>query len=67
MGQAYQVRNAVSGRVEAMRFVPPVVAGRFMREPLAGLKHPNIVAMRVGDEFLLTTEFVEGHGRAADS
>jgi serine/threonine protein kinase len=72
MGKVYQVRNALTGRVEAMKLLLPDLAGRsefvarFMREirTLAALDHPNIAALRnaftAGDQFAMIMEYVDG-------
>ncbi len=72
MGKVYQVRNVLTGRVEAMKLLLPDLAdrsefvARFMREikTLAGLDHPNIAALRTafssGDQFAMIMEYVEG-------
>ena len=72
MGEVYKVRNTVSGRIEAVKVLPPVpegdseLADRFLREIRvhAALEHPNIArlytAQRLGDQILLVMEFVEG-------
>ncbi len=72
MGKVYQVRNVLTGRVEAMKLLLPDLAdrsefvARFMREikTLAGLEHPNIAALRTafssGDQFAMIMEYVEG-------
>ncbi len=72
MGRVYRVRNAISGRIEAMKvlladFVGEAeVAERFGSEirTLARLDHPNIAklltAFRVENEIVMLMEFVEG-------
>jgi eukaryotic-like serine/threonine-protein kinase len=72
MGKVYQVRNVLTGRVEAMKILLPDLAGRsdfvarFMREikTLAGLDHPNIAALRTAftadGQFAMIMEYVEG-------
>jgi serine/threonine-protein kinase len=72
MGEVYQVRNVISGRVEAMKILlpdlkhNPEAAERFMREiqVLAGLDHPNIAALHTAQRFdnqlLMIMEFVPG-------
>ncbi len=72
MGKVYQVRNVLTGRIEAMKLLLPDLAdrsefvARFMREikTLAGLDHPNIAALRTafssGDQFAMIMEYVEG-------
>jgi len=72
MGKVYQVRNVLTGRIEAMKLLLPDLAdrsefvARFMREikTLAGLEHPNIAALRTafsaGDQFAMIMEYVEG-------
>ena len=72
MGKVYQVRNALTGRIEAMKLLLPDLAGRsefvarFMREirTLATLDHPNIAALRnaftSGDQFAMIMEYVDG-------
>src|SRR5947209_18628433 len=72
MGTVYRVRHAISGRVEAMKVVLPNLSDapelleRFNREIKiqASLSHPNIAslytAQRLGDQFLMFMEFVEG-------
>jgi eukaryotic-like serine/threonine-protein kinase len=69
---AYQVRNHLSGRVEALKLLPPTMCGdrervdRFLREIKvhAGLLHPNIVtfynAAELDGQLIMTTELVEG-------
>ena len=71
IGQVYQVRHAISQRVEAMKVLLSVqtgdeVADRFLREIrlLASLDHPNIAALhtafRHNGEMIMIMEFVEG-------
>ena len=72
MGTVYRVRHAISDRVEAMKVVLPDLSNtpelleRFQREIKiqASLSHPNIAslytAQRLGDQFLMFIEFVEG-------
>jgi serine/threonine protein kinase len=72
MGEVYQVRNTISGRIDAMKVLlpgtesNPEVVDRFMREikVSAGLEHPNIAglrtAMRSGRNLVMIMEFVEG-------
>jgi eukaryotic-like serine/threonine-protein kinase len=72
MGKVYQVRNAISDRVEAMKVLlpnlesDPDLADRFMREikVQASLDHSNIAglhtALRVNNQLLMLIEFVEG-------
>lgn len=72
MGQVYKVRNVFSKRVEAMKVLLPDLEGnpqlaeRFTQEMevQAALEHPNIAplhsAQRVGNQLLMTMEFVEG-------
>ncbi len=71
IGQVYQVRHAISQRIEAMKVLLSMqtgeeVAERFLREirVLASLDHPNIAALhnafRHGDQMIMIMEFVEG-------
>jgi serine/threonine protein kinase len=71
IGQVYQVRHAISQRIEAMKVLLSVqsgeeVAERFLREirVLASLNHPNIAALhtafRHSGEMIMIMEFVEG-------
>ncbi len=71
IGQVYQVRHAISQRIEAMKVLLSVqtgeeVAERFLREirVLASLDHPNIAALhtafRHNGEMIMIMEFVEG-------
>ena len=72
MGEVYQVRNTISGRIDAMKVLlpgtesNPELVDRFMREikVSAGLEHPNIAclrtAMRSGKNLVMIMEFVEG-------
>ena len=72
MGKVFQVRNVISGRIEAMKVLLPDLVGdpgladRFLREikVQAALDHPNIAglrtAMRDGNQFLMVMEFVDG-------
>jgi serine/threonine-protein kinase len=72
IGQVYQVRHAISQRVEAMKVLlserpgSGEVAERFQREIrlLACLDHPNIAALhtafRHNGEMIMIMEFVEG-------
>jgi eukaryotic-like serine/threonine-protein kinase len=73
IGQVYQVRHAISQRIEAMKVLLSVqtgggeeVAERFLREIrlLASLDHPNIAALhtafRHSGELIMIMEFVEG-------
>jgi len=71
IGQVYQVRHAISQRIEAMKVLLSVqtgeeVAERFLREirVLASLDHPNIAALhnafRHSDQMIMIMEFVEG-------
>ncbi len=72
IGQVYQVRHAISQRIEAMKVLLSVQAGgeevgeRFLREirVLASLDHPNIAALhtafRHSGEMIMIMEFVEG-------
>ena len=72
MGAVYQVRHAISDRIEAMKVVLPDLneAGgledRFLREikVQASLNHPNIAslhtAFRFGNQLLMVMEFIEG-------
>lgn len=72
MGRVYQVRNAITDRVEAMKVLLPdlegheEVAARFLREIklLAALKHPNIAALHtaltIDNQLVMVMEYVEG-------
>ena len=73
IGQVYQVRHAISQRIEAMKVLLSVQTGggeevseRFLREirVLASLDHPNIAALhnafRHSDQMIMIMEFVEG-------
>jgi serine/threonine protein kinase len=72
MGKVYQVRNRISGRVEAMKILLPdlsaahELADRFLREiRISGsLDHPNIAALRtaqrIDNQIIMIMEFVEG-------
>lgn len=72
MGKVYQVRNALSDRIEAMKVILPDLAGRsefaarFMREikVLASLEHPNIAQLRTAftanDQLIMIMEYVDG-------
>ena len=71
IGQVYQVKHAISQRIEAMKVLLSVqtgeeVAERFLREirVLASLDHPNIAALhnafRHSDQMIMIMEFVEG-------
>ena len=72
IGQVYQVRHAISQRVEAMKVLlsaqagPEEVGERFLREirVLASLDHPNIAALhtafRHDGQMIMIMEFVEG-------
>jgi serine/threonine protein kinase len=72
MGKVYQVRNRISGRVEAMKILLPDLnsahdlVDRFLREiRISGsLDHPNIAAMRtaqqIDNQLIMIMEFVEG-------
>lgn len=72
MGQVYQVRHAISHRIEAMKVLLPgrpdaeEIAERFLREIrlLASLDHPNIAALHTAfrhqGELVMIMEFVEG-------
>ncbi len=72
IGQVYQVRHAISQRVEAMKVLltaqagPEEVSERFLREirVLASLDHPNIAALhtafRHDGQMIMIMEFVEG-------
>src|ERR1044071_6235017 len=72
MGKVFKVRNTISDRIEAMKVLLPDLAGapeladRFLREIKvhASLEHPNIAAvrtaLRVGDQFAMVMELVEG-------
>jgi eukaryotic-like serine/threonine-protein kinase len=72
IGQVYQVRHAISQRVEAMKVLlsdrpgTEEVSERFLREIrlLASLDHPNIAALhtafRHNGELIMIMEFVEG-------
>ncbi|HLJ50719.1 MAG TPA: serine/threonine-protein kinase [Bryobacteraceae bacterium] len=72
MGRVYKVRHTLSNRIEAMKVVLPDLEGnpdlvnRFHREiqVLAGLNHPNIVAlhtaMQVDHRLVMILEMVEG-------
>jgi eukaryotic-like serine/threonine-protein kinase len=72
IGQVYQVRHAISQRVEAMKVLLATQTGgeevseRFLREirVLASLDHPNIAALhtafRHSGEMIMIMEFVEG-------
>src|SRR5260370_26115477 len=72
MGEVYQVRNTISGRIDAMKVLlpgtesNPELVDRFMREikVSAGLEHPNIAglrtATRMGKNLVMIMEFVEG-------
>jgi serine/threonine protein kinase/formylglycine-generating enzyme required for sulfatase activity len=72
MGQVFEVRNVISGRVEAMKILlpdlnnNPEAAQRFIREiqVVAALDHPNIAALRtaqrVGNQLVMIMEFVPG-------
>jgi serine/threonine protein kinase len=72
MGRVYRVRNALSGREEAMKVVlpdldeRPELADRFLREIQvhASLVHPNIAAMhtalRIEGRIVMLLELVEG-------
>lgn len=72
MGTVYHVRHMIADRAEAMKVVlpdlrsSPELGERFLREIKiqASLSHPNIAslytAQRVGNEFLMFMELVEG-------
>jgi len=72
MGKIFRVRNLISDRVDALKIVAPdlganaELADRFVREIKvhASLEHPNIAALRtalrVGDQFAMVMELVEG-------
>jgi eukaryotic-like serine/threonine-protein kinase len=72
MGKIFRVRNLISDRVDALKIVAPdlganaELADRFLREIKvhASLEHPNIAALRtalrVGDQFAMVMELVEG-------
>src|SRR5205823_8148388 len=72
MGRVYQVRNAITDRVEAMKVLLPDlqghedVAARFQREikVLAALNHPNIAtlhtALTIDNQLVMIMEYVEG-------
>jgi serine/threonine-protein kinase len=72
MGKLFRVRNLISDRLEALKIIAPdlsrnpELADRFLREIKvhASLDHPNIAAlrtaMRVGDQFAMVMELVEG-------
>jgi serine/threonine-protein kinase len=72
MGKVFQVRNTLTGRIEAMKVLLPDLTGdpdladRFLREiqVLASLSHPNIAslhtALRFENQLLMLMEFVEG-------
>ena len=72
MGKVYQVRNRISGRVEAMKILlpdlnaAPELVDRFLREiRISGaLEHPNIAmlrtALRIDNQLVMVMEFVEG-------
>ena len=72
MGRLFRVRNLISDRVDAMKVIAPDLRGspeladRFLREIKvhASLEHPNIAALRtalrVGDQFAMVMELVEG-------
>jgi eukaryotic-like serine/threonine-protein kinase len=72
MGRVYKVRNVISNREEAMKFLlpdfasDPELAARFMAEirTLAGLEHPGIAQLRtafqIQNQFVMVMEFVEG-------
>lgn len=72
MGTVYRVRHKISDREEAMKVVLPDLRNsselgeRFLREIKiqASLSHPNIAslytAQRLGDQFLMFMELVEG-------
>ncbi len=72
MGAVYRVRHTISDRDEAMKVLlpnlgnTPEAAERFIREIKiqARLSHPNIAALytaqRLGDQFLMFMELVEG-------
>lgn len=72
MGQVFQVRHAISHRIEAMKILAPgrpvtdEIIARFLREIrlLASLHHPNITqlhtAFRHNGELIMIMEFVEG-------
>jgi eukaryotic-like serine/threonine-protein kinase len=72
MGRVYQVRNAITDRVEAMKVLLPDleghedVAARFQREikVLAALNHPNIAALHtaliIENQLVMIMEYVEG-------
>ena len=72
MGKLFRVRNLISDRVDALKIIAPDLRGnseladRFLREIKvhASLDHPNIAAlrtaMRVGDQFAMVMELVEG-------
>lgn len=72
MGAVFKVRHYISQRIEALKIILPQASGaseigdRFLREIrlLAALQHVNIGgfynAFRVGDQFAMTIEFIEG-------
>jgi serine/threonine-protein kinase len=72
MGTVYKVQHLISDRIEAMKVVLPELidsselADRFIREikVQARLSHPNIAslhnALRLGDQFLMVMEYVDG-------
>jgi serine/threonine-protein kinase len=72
MGKLFRVRNLISDRVDALKIIAPDLradpdlADRFLREIKvhASLDHPNIAALRtalrVGDQFAMVMELVEG-------
>src|SRR5271166_4527681 len=72
MGKVYQVRNRISGRVEAMKILLPDLnaahdlVDRFLREIRisASLDHPNIAglrtAQRIDNQLIMIMEFIEG-------
>jgi len=77
MGRVYQVRNAITDRVEAMKVLLPDlqghedVAARFQREikVLAALNHPNIAtlhtALTIENQLVMIMEYVEGESLSA--
>jgi serine/threonine-protein kinase len=72
MGSVYKVRNAISGRIDAMKILNPElressdIGDRFLNEikVLANLSHPNIAALhtalKADNQLLMIMEFVEG-------
>jgi len=72
MGTVYKVQHLISDRIEAMKVIlpelidSPELADRFVREikVQARLSHPNIAslhnALRLGDQFLMVMEYVDG-------